>query len=106
MSQFSLPKDIVDAVRALQARVRTLETSRSSSVSLARKFSGDVGNGSATSIVVTHDLGTRDVIVSLYLNSGSYPRAQPGIAHTTDNTITLTFNTAPALNAYRVVVIA
>jgi hypothetical protein len=38
----------------------------------ADKFSGNVGDGSSTSIVVTHNLGTRDVAVQVYPTTNQY----------------------------------
>lgn len=68
------------------------------------KAAGNIGNGSLTSIDFVHNLGTLDVTVQVYDN------ASPANAVWTDfqlkdtNTITLIFTTAPATNAYRVVV--
>lgn len=69
----------------------------------ARKYAVDIGNGSLTAITVTHNLGTRDVIVSVHDNT-TFERVYPDIAHTTVNTVTVTFATAPAAAAYRAVV--
>lgn len=67
------------------------------------KYAASVGDGSTTSITVTHNLNTRDVVVALYDNS-SFAEVETDIVHATVNTITLNFATAPASNAYRVVV--
>ena len=71
---------------------------------VARKYSASVGNGSATSIAVTHSFGTRDVVVNVYDNA-SYDTIECDVVRTDTNTVTVTFSTAPASNAYRVVVI-
>jgi len=68
------------------------------------KFAANVGDGSATSYTITHNLGTRDVIVSVYESSGSYAEVICDVNHATTNTITLLFSVAPTLNQYRVVV--
>ena len=68
------------------------------------KYSTNVGDGSATSYTITHNLGTRDVIVSVYEASGSYAEVICDVNHATTNTITLLFSVAPTLNQYRVVV--
>jgi hypothetical protein len=67
-------------------------------------YAGTVGDGFSTSIAVTHNLGTRDVQVSLYLNSGSHDVEYPTIQITSINLVTLVFRTAPASAAYRVTV--
>jgi hypothetical protein len=69
-----------------------------------RKFATNIGNGSLTAFVVTHNLGTRDVITSVYDNS-TYENIITSIANLTTNTVGLSFDTAPSTNAYRVVVI-
>jgi len=68
------------------------------------KFATNVGDGSATSYTITHNLGTRDVIVSVYEGSGSYAEVICDVNHATTNTITLLFSVAPTLDQYRVVV--
>ena len=68
------------------------------------KYATNVGDGSATSYTITHNLGTRDVIVSVYEASGSYAEVICDVNHATTNTITLLFSVAPTSNQYRVVV--
>ena len=70
----------------------------------ARKISGNVGNGTLTSIDVAHNLGTNDLHVGLRLTStgeGVIPDWVPKDV----NTITLNFPSAPASGAYRVTII-
>lgn len=66
-------------------------------------YATNVGNASATSFTVTHNLGTRDVTTMIYDNT-TYEEVITDVAMTTTNTVTVTFATAPALNAYRVVI--
>ena len=68
------------------------------------KYATNVGDGTATSYTITHNLATRDVIVSLYDNVSPYAEVMADIEHTTTNTITLLFSIAPTNNKYRVVV--
>jgi hypothetical protein len=68
------------------------------------KYAANVGDGSATSITITHNLNTRDVIVSVYEATGSYAEVVCDVNHATANTITLLFSVAPTLDQYRVVV--
>ena len=70
-----------------------------------RKFAAAVGDGSATSIAVTHNFNTKDVEVYVYENAGSFRAAQVEVQHSSANAVTLLFDTAPAANAYRAVVI-
>lgn len=70
----------------------------------ARKYSQNIGNGSATSIAVTHGLGTKDVAVSLRKNSDDAAFVTDWTA-TDANTVTLTFAAAPVSAEHRVTVI-
>lgn len=71
---------------------------------VVRKSNADLGNGAATSFVITHNLGTRDVMVQVYTNSGSYDEVEVDIQRTSINTVTVIFATAPATAAYRAVI--
>lgn len=68
------------------------------------QYAADIGNGSATTITVTHSLGSRDVIVQVYRNSGNYDEVIVETRRTTTNAVDLVFATAPTTNQYRVVV--
>jgi hypothetical protein len=70
----------------------------------ARKFSANIGNGSATTIPVAHGLGTRDVAVSLRANADDTAFVTDWTASDA-NTVTLSFAVAPASNEHRVTVI-
>jgi hypothetical protein len=70
---------------------------------VASKFSATIGDGAATSIVVTHNLNTRDITVSVRDFSTNEGVWTTWTANTV-NQVTLTFRTAPSLNGYRVTV--
>lgn len=63
----------------------------------------NVGDAVNTSYAITHSLGTRDVIVQMYDNT-TYDTVYVDTVRTDANTVTLTFASAPALNAYRVLI--
>ena len=69
-----------------------------------RKYAANVGDGSNTSYTISHNLGTRDVIVSVYDNSSPYAEVICDVQHTSTTAITLLFSVAPTSNQYRVVV--
>jgi hypothetical protein len=68
------------------------------------KYATNVGDGTNTSYTITHNLATRDVIVSLFDNSSPYAEVMADVEHSTTNTITLLFSVAPTTDKYRVVV--
>lgn len=68
------------------------------------KYATNVGDGTNTSYTITHNLATRDVVVSLYDNSAPYAEVMADVEHSTTNTITLLFSVAPTTDKYRVVV--
>lgn len=70
----------------------------------ARTFGVDVGDGSSTSIVVTHNLGTKDVDVTVFAIASTYDEVIVDVQHTSTNTITLIFASAPTSAQYRCVV--
>lgn len=69
------------------------------------KYSANVGDGSATAYTLTHNFGTRDVAVAVYKNSGNYDDVLVDVTRPTTNSVTVTFATAPAANAYRATVL-
>lgn len=70
---------------------------------IVRKYAANVGNSASTQFTVTHNLGTRDVVVNVYDNS-TYETVEVDIARTTTSAVTVTFAAAPSTDAYRVVV--
>ncbi len=69
------------------------------------KVSASVGDGTATSYTVTHNLNTRDVVVQVLRVVSPYDVVIADISAATANTVTVTFATAPTTNQYRVVVV-
>lgn len=70
-----------------------------------RKYSIAVGNGSTTSIVVTHNLNTQNVTVTLRETASPYNVVMTDVQITSVNTVTLIFATAPASGQYTVTVV-
>ena len=69
------------------------------------KHAQDVGNGSATSFVVTHNFNTRDVTVTVREAGSPYELVYADVEFTSVNTITVSFATAPSNNQFRVIVV-
>lgn len=70
---------------------------------VVRKVSASVGNGTATNIAVNHNLGTKDVVVTVRENATDEAVWVDWTA-TTTNSLTLSFAVAPSTNAYRVTI--
>ena len=68
------------------------------------KVTGTIGDGSATAIAVTHSLATDDVVVEVY-DASNKETVICDVDRTSTNAVTLTFASAPASNAYKVVII-
>lgn len=68
------------------------------------RYAATIGDGTSTSIAVTHSLGTRDVSVTVY-DASTNAVVYPDITMTSTTVATIVFATAPASNAYRVVII-
>jgi hypothetical protein len=68
------------------------------------RHSASIGNGSATSITVTHNLGSLDVIVQLYVNATG-ETVYADVVRTSVNAVRCDFRTAPATNALRVLIV-
>ncbi len=69
----------------------------------SHKFATTIGDGSTTSIPVTHGLNSIDVSVAIYLVATG-ESVEADVVRTSANVVTLTFGAAPASGAVRVVV--
>ncbi len=70
---------------------------------VVRKYAASVGDGSATSITVTHGLGTLDVQVQVY-EVASGATVECDVTRGSTSQVTLGFAVAPTSNQYRVLV--
>lgn len=66
-------------------------------------YAANIGNGVATSFAVTHSLGTIDVVVMVKDNT-TLEQVFTDAVITDTNTVTISFASAPASNAYRVII--
>lgn len=70
---------------------------------LARVASQVIGDGAATSFTVTHNFGTRAVVVQVF-DSSNYDTVITDVVRTTTDAVTVSFSVAPSAGAYTVVV--
>lgn len=73
------------------------------SVTAIKKYTVAIGNGTLTSITVTHNLNTTAIQLNVLDSSGNYVETDWQAA--TANTAILTFSVAPTTNQYTVVVV-
>lgn len=71
---------------------------------ITRKYKETL-NTSATNYTVTHNLGTKDVVVQIYEVASPYAAIEADIEHTSNSTVTIKFAVAPSAGEYRVVII-
>lgn len=70
------------------------------------KFTANIGDATNVSYTVNHNLGTRDVAVTVYRNATPWDEVIVDVQHTDANNVTVLFSTAPAVNQFRVKVSA
>ena len=83
----------------------TLTNDGSNYYAIARKYVEVIGDASNTSFDVTHNLGTRDLTVMVRENNAEYNVVETDILMKDNNTVTIGFTVAPALNSYKVIIV-
>jgi hypothetical protein len=72
---------------------------------IARKYATTIGDGSAISYTVTHNLGTKDLTVQIFETNADYNQIEADVQHTSDSVVTVKFASAPTAGEYRVVIV-
>lgn len=91
---------VASQIGALDTRVDAVEANGGP----IKRFVATIGDATNTAIAATHGMGTRDVAVEVY-DAATYETVEVDVKRTSTNVVTLTFAVAPAVNAYRVVII-
>lgn len=99
----NISANVVSAVAAAGVTVTGSGIGLDTAVAV-RKFAQAIGDGSTTSIVVTHNLNTQDVTTGVYLATGTFAEVLCDVQHTSVNTATFIFAVAPTSGQYRVVI--
>jgi hypothetical protein len=90
----------------LVAVIRTdKDTSDNFGKAATNKFVRNIGDGTATTYSIVHNLGTRDIHVSVYNKTSNQVVVPSTITLTSTNAIQLVFPSAPSNNNYRVVIL-
>lgn len=88
-----------------QAKTDTTRALTAASVAdFARKYTGTIGDGSSTSIAVTHGLGTQYVTAQTF-DASTGALVECDVTLTSSTQTTFSFAVAPTTNAYRVVIV-
>lgn len=69
-----------------------------------KRYTSDIGDGTATSFTLTHNIGSRALQVTVYRNSGNYDEIECEVRHTSTSALTLVFTSAPTSNQFTAVV--
>ena len=72
---------------------------------LARSFSADIGDGAAKSFVITHNMNTQDLSVSIREVASPFALVMTEVEFTSVNTVTVKFKKAPTANQFRVTLV-
>ena len=72
---------------------------------LPKKYVANIGNGSASEYTISHNLGTKDVILSIYQNGQPYEEYLFSVYHLNTNQIKLVANRPVNKNEFRAVII-
>jgi len=70
-----------------------------------KRYVATIGDTTNTSYTITHNLGTRDVAVSVFNNSGNYDDVEVEVRRPTVNTVEIRLSAPPGNNALRVVIV-
>ena len=79
------------------------QTVDAGSITLARVAAQTIGDGVTTAYAITHNFDSNDVVVQIY-DTTSKDTVYADVVRTSSNVVTITFASAPASNAYRVVI--
>jgi hypothetical protein len=70
------------------------------------KYATTIGNGIDTVFTITHNFGTRDVVVQVRETAAPYGYMVPDSVQATDiNSVAVSFTVAPTTNQYRVIIL-
>ena len=70
----------------------------------SRGFVAQVGNGTATSVAITHNLNTRNIIAQVVENSGDERQVLVPVRKNTANQVTIDFRVAPTNNQFKILI--
>ncbi len=106
---WTIPKEIGDVIIVESTNPATeadwTEVSRDLPAGVTFKYAESIGNGSLTTIPVTHNLNSKDITVSVHRVASPFDEIECQVEKTSTTVVTLDFNTAPTSAEFRVTVI-
>lgn len=93
-----------DTVRAVTPATLQSKLGVTGTLNNAVRFTQQIGNGSATDIVVTHNIGRQFVTAEVFQTASPYAKVECDIENDSTTATSFTFNTAPTTNQYTVVI--
>jgi len=95
-----------DPGSALQAATKQyVDSAVAGATGSITKQAFDIGDNSTSTFTLTHNMGTRNVHVSIYEKASPYAQVYADVAATTANTVSVTFNPVPTTNQFTAVVL-
>ena len=92
------------AISITASQVSDFCTAVESCIGSSHQYAQNIGNGSATSYTVSHNFGTRDVIVQVYDTASPYDTLYLEVQRTSTNALTLLSTSAISSNGARCLV--
>jgi hypothetical protein len=71
----------------------------------ANNYTANIGNGTATSYSINHNLNTPNIIISMVKENSSGNVVYPDIVQTNSNYTQITFVSAPTTNQYSIIIL-
>jgi hypothetical protein len=93
--------DDTRAITPLKLKTHLGETG---SLNVALRYTTTIGNGSSTTLTVTHNIGRQFVTAQVFETSSPYAQVECDIECDSTTQASFTFNTAPTSNQYTVVI--
>lgn len=101
-TQFSLTAPVTIALGGTNA---TTAAGAKTNLGFMTRFAQDIGDGSTTVITVTHNLNTKDCVVSVHRVASPFDVVFCDVEKSTVNAVILRFSVAPTAAQYRVTII-
>lgn len=98
-------KSTLDDITSAGSGEIITNSERSTLQSATQKHAETIGDGSSTSFSVTHNMGTRDVSVTVRENNSPYEVVYTDIEVETENSVKIKFADAPSSDEFRVIII-